>query len=134
MKAVIFLLKKIRTPLLRVRAKSTSIVPIPMPASTAWTEGPKGALMQTSFACVRDVASLKPCTGAFRPCDPDQPCAGWMPGTRRRSITTKGGGPLPLPPAQPCAGWIRGMAFAPCTTTGAVAPATPITGRSGSPC
>jgi hypothetical protein len=93
-----FLLNKFERHYSEYRDKRISIFLSPMPASIVWKERPKGALMQTAFACVRDFASLKPCTGAFQPLDPDQPCAGWM----------------------------RGRAFAPCTTPGSAAPCDPL--------
>ena len=89
------------------RGNGNSSFRMPMSASTAWTESPKGALMQTSFACGQDFASRHPARGLSCPCDPDQPCAGWMAGTSRRSITTKGADPLPSTSSQPYAGWSR---------------------------
>ena len=99
--------------------KTTSIFLRSPPVSTVWIERPKGALMQTAFACVGSFTP-KPRTNGSRPApldpfptvrrldavnvwpfnhhegerprplDPSQPCAGWMPGTLIRSITTKG--------------------------------------------
>ena len=84
--------------------------------------------MQTEVCVRQGFRFPAPRQGEFLPLDPDQPCAVWMPGTRRRSITTKGADPRPLTPAQPCAGWMRGRVFAPCTTTGEHCPLRPLEG------
>ena len=54
--------------------------------------------MQTAFACGQDFASRHLARGLSCPCDPDQPCADWMPETFRGSITTRGADPLPVDP------------------------------------
>lgn len=101
------------------REKRTSIFLVAMAASSAWAGRPKGALTQTSFAVRPGLRVPAPCAGASCPCDPGQPCAGWIPGTCRRSITTKGADPLPSTPSQPCAGWTR-------SRKGALPPSRPI--------
>lgn len=58
----------------------------------------KCALMQTAFACGGGLRPPHPRQGACLPLDPAQPCAGWMPGTFRRSIAPTGADPLPVDP------------------------------------
>ena len=107
------------------RIKITSIFSILMSASTVRRGRPKGALMQTKVCVRQGLRFPAPRQGEFLPLDPDQPCADWMPGTCRRSITTKGADPLPLTPSQPSADWMSGRASAPCTTAGGYAPCDP---------
>lgn len=114
--------------------KITSIFLPTMPMSYPWLGSPKGALMQTPFACVGDFDSPNPRQWAFLPLDPDQPCAVWIPETFRRFMTTRGGDPLPVAPSQPCAVWNRGRAFAPCTTPGAFPCDPSICGGFFDPC
>ncbi len=127
----IFQLKKTERHYSEWGTKSTSIFQSPMLSiNSAWKGRPKGALMQTEVCVRQGLRFPAPRQGAFLPLDPDQPCAVWMPGTYRRSITTKGADPLPLTPPQPCAGWMRGRASAPCTTAGGFAPCDPLQARS----
>jgi hypothetical protein len=58
-RAILFLLKQSERHYSEDRGKGTSPFPLPIPRPTVWTQSPKGALMQTSFACGRDFA---PCT------------------------------------------------------------------------
>ena len=114
-----FLLNKSERHYSEYRDKSISIFRFPMAGSSVWTERPKGALTQTAFAVRPGLRVPAPCAGASCPYDPGQPCAGWMPGTCRRSMTTKGADPLPLTPSQPYAGWMR-------SRKGALPPSRPI--------
>jgi len=98
---------------------------VPMPEPTVSIGSPKGALMQTSFACGQAFAPGTTTRGVPAPSTLDQPSAGWMPGTFRGSITTKGGDPLPLTPSQPCADWMRGRACAPLHHAGGQGPLRP---------
>lgn len=127
---VIWLLKKTERHYSEYRAKITSIFSSPHPGITVWIGRPKGALMQTKVCVRQGLRFPAPRQGEFLPLDPDQPCAVWIPETRRRFIPTRGGVPLPLPPAQPSADWIRGRAFAPCTTTRGLAPCDPFSERA----
>ena len=70
-----FLLKKTQRHYSEWRGKSTSIFLIPMAASTGWTERPKGALTQTSFAVRQESRFLHDGKGRCRPLDSRPPAA-----------------------------------------------------------
>ena len=105
-----------------MRVKRASVFPTPAREPTLLIEGPKGALMQTSFACARDFASLHPARGRSCPSGPDQPVRRLDAGNVSPFHHHKGADPLPLTHSQPCAGWMRGRASAPCTSAGACCP------------
>src|SRR5450432_147914 len=72
-----------------------------MVESTVRSEVPKGALMQTPFACGREFAPCTSTRGVPAPATLTNRGAGWMPETFRGFITTKGGDPLPSTPSNP---------------------------------
>jgi hypothetical protein len=120
-----FLLPKIECHYSERGMKCTSILHVPVPACFSRTERPKGALMQTAFACGRDLAPCTATRGVPAPLTQTNPA---RVGCRERVCvqSRRERAALPLStPSQPCAGWIRGRAFAPCTTTRSVpAPST----------
>ena len=103
-----------------------SIFLIPMHCSIVWTGSPKGALMQTSFACGGDFA---PCTPTREPTRSPRPLPNRAPvGCRKRlAVSSRQGEPTrsPLTPCPTLRGLDARQGFRPCTSAGASLPCDP---------